>query len=69
MAANAFMRDLKAFFKEKDLYKCDLIAGDQMRAMQEHQRRGDKPMATCDSDDGPRLGRCRPALNLVPLSI
>ena len=38
-AAKAFMRDLKAFFKETDPNKRDLIAGDQMRALWEHPRR------------------------------
>jgi hypothetical protein len=38
----AFMRDLKAFFREKDPHKRDLIVGDQMRALGEHQRPGDK---------------------------
>jgi hypothetical protein len=37
------MRDLKAFFKEKDLHKRDLIAGDQMRALRKHNGRATSP--------------------------
>jgi len=47
-AAKAFMRALKAFFKEKDLHKRDRIAGDQMRALWEHQRAGDKRVNILD---------------------
>ena len=47
-AAKAFMRDLKAFFKEKDTHKRDLIAGDQMRALWEHQRPSDRRVTILD---------------------
>jgi hypothetical protein len=47
-AAKAFMRDLKAFFKETDPHKRDLIAGDQMRALWEHQRPGDRRVNILD---------------------
>ena len=42
------MRDLKAFFKETDPHKRDLIAGDQMRALWEHQRPGDRRVNILD---------------------
>jgi hypothetical protein len=44
----AFMRDLKAYFKEPDIQKRDLIAGDQMRALWEHQRPGDRRVNILD---------------------
>jgi hypothetical protein len=47
-AAKAFMRDLQAFFEEKNLYRRDMIAGDQMRALREHQRPSDKPITIGD---------------------
>jgi hypothetical protein len=47
-AAKAFMRDLTAFFKETDPHKRDLIAGDQMRALWEHQRPGDRRVNILD---------------------
>ena len=47
-AAKAFMRDLKAFFAEPDIHKRDLIAGDQMRALWEHQRPGDRRVSILD---------------------
>lgn len=47
-AAKAFMLDLKAFFKETDPHKRDMIAGDQMRALWDHQRKGDRRVTILD---------------------
>jgi hypothetical protein len=41
-AAKAFMRDLKAFFKEENPYKRDEIAARQLHALREHLRPGEK---------------------------
>ena len=47
-AAKAFMRDLKAYVREPDIRKRDLIAGDQMPALWEHQRPGDRRVNIVD---------------------
>jgi hypothetical protein len=47
-AAKAFMRDLKAFFKEPDPHKRDEIAARQMHSLWEHQRPGDRRVNILD---------------------
>jgi hypothetical protein len=44
----AFMRDLKAYVREPDIRKRDLITGDQMRALWEHQRPRDRRVNILD---------------------
>jgi hypothetical protein len=46
--ANEFVRDMKAYFAEKDGYKRDLIAVGQLHALKQHQPPGEKPLRLPD---------------------
>ena len=46
--AKAFIRDIKAFFKEKDAIKRDLIAVHQLNALQEFQGPREKKLRLSD---------------------
>jgi hypothetical protein len=46
--AKAFVKDMRAYFAEKDGYKRDTIAVSQLHALKEHQGPREKPLVLSD---------------------